>query len=495
MYSLTKEEFINLSNDYNLIPIYKEIIADLETPVSAFAKIDGDGSYSFLLESVTGGDTWGRYTILGSNPSLIYKYKNNIVTIVENGVTKTHRTSADPLDELKVIMSTRKLAKIDGLPRFIGGAVGFLAYDAIRYFEELDDDLDDNLDTPDALYIITDSIIIFDNFTNKIKIVNCQFTESKTPSDAYDEAIEKIEQLLSKLSSPIITEPIKPKNYIKPDHEFLTSKENFLANVERAKEYIRAGDIFQVVLSQRAKINISSSPFTIYRALRLINPSPYMYYLNFGNLQIVGASPETLVRLEGRQITARPIAGTRARGRNDVEDQHLTTELLADEKEAAEHVMLVDLGRNDVGRVAKAGSVEVNKFRFVEYYSHVMHIVSNIQGTIHDKFDAFDLLKVCFPVGTLTGAPKIRAMEIIDELETFRRGLYGGTVGYFSFSGGLDSAVAIRTLQIKDGVAMLQAGAGIVADSIPANELQESVNKANALMKAIELAENQLIFS
>ncbi len=491
MYSLDKREFAKLAEKGNLIPIYREIFSDLETPVSAYVKLGG-AKYSWLLESVEGGDKWGRYTFLGANPINVFIYENETVTFTHTDKTETWKAEGDPLDELKKIMARFKPVTIPELPRFFGGAVGFLTYDNVRFFEKMPETVSDELNTPDAMFILTDTILIFDNVANSIKVVSNALVDENGSDEAYDIAVGKIDAIINKLKGPI---PYFDTVTGAPDSATFESnidRKTFEQNVERCKDYIREGDIFQVVLAQRLNATLHVPPFQVYRALRTVNPSPYMYYLNFGDRAIVGASPESLARVEDGVVELRPIAGTRPRGIDDDDDRRLSKELLEDEKELAEHIMLVDLGRNDVGRVADGGSVEVNELMTIEKYSHVMHIVSNVRGKLRKGLDAYDALRATFPAGTLSGAPKIRAMEIIEEMEETRRGIYGGAVGYFSFSGNMDVAIAIRTLQIEGSTAYLGIGAGIVADSVPATEYQETINKGKALMKAVELAENGL---
>ncbi len=491
MYSLTEEDFIKHAGEGNLVPVYREILADLMTPVSAFMQLGGNGK-SFLLESVEGGDKWGRYTFLGTDPSIIYRYQHGEVTITEDGAERRFTAAGDPLAELKKIMERYKPVILPGLPRFFGGAVGFLTYDTIRFFEKMPESTKDELDTPDALFFITDTILIFDNVANTVKVVCNAHVGNEGPGKAYSSAIKRIDSIIEKLKKPA---PMREVVKGDPDAVSFTGnidQTTYEKNVELCKEYIFAGDIFQVVLAQRLTAKLNVPPFQVYRALRTVNPSPYMYYIDFNDFQIVGASPESLVRVEEGIVETRPIAGTRPRGKTDEEDEELKKELLADEKELAEHIMLVDLGRNDIGRVSDGGTVHVNELKSVEKYSHVMHIVSNVKGRLRDDYDAYDALRACFPAGTLSGAPKIRAMEIIEEMEKVKRGVYGGAVGYFSFSGNMDVAIAIRTLQIKGNTAYLGVGAGIVADSVPATEYQETINKGKALMKAVAIAENGL---
>ncbi|BCS54614.1 anthranilate synthase component I [Geobacter sp. SVR] len=482
--------FLTLSRQGNLIPVYREIMADMDTPVTAFKKLD-DGRFGFLLESIEGGEKWGRYSFLGSSPSLIVRSRGNRVEIIENGAATTIE-SADPLNCIRDLLSRFKPVEVEGLPRFFGGAVGYMGYDMVRHFERLPSDKPALIDAYDAYYLITDTIVIFDNVRQKIKVVsNAHLDGDTTPEQAYSDATGKIDAIIRRLrmplptgTSPAAASPVQLNSNV--------SRADFEAAVEKAKEYVRSGDIIQVVLSQRFSGELSADPLDIYRVLRTLNPSPYMFFLRLDDTVIAGASPEVMVRKEGERVELRPIAGTRPRGATIEEDARLAEELLADPKERAEHVMLVDLGRNDLGRVCDTGTVEVSELMVVERYSHVMHIVSNVHGTLSGGRDCFDLVRATFPAGTLSGAPKVRAMQIIDELEPVRREVYGGAAGYFSFSGNMDLAIAIRTLVIKDGMVHLQAGAGIVADSDPAAEWQETVNKAKAARRAIEIAEGGL---
>jgi anthranilate synthase component 1 len=482
--------FHELSRQGNLIPVYREIMADMDTPVSAFKKLD-DGRFSFLLESIEGGEKWGRYSFLGSTPSLIVRSRGNTVETIENGQL-TSRTADDPLACIRETLARFRPVEVEGLPRFFGGAVGYLGYDMVRHFEHLPTVKPALLAAYDAYFLVTDTIVIFDTMSQKIKVVsNAHLEGHTTPEEAYRTATENIDAIVRRLRMPLpgCTAPACGERV--ELHSNVT-REDFEASVEKAKEYVRSGDIIQVVLSQRFSGGLSADPFDIYRVLRTLNPSPYMFFLRLDDTVIAGASPEVMVRKEGKRVELRPIAGTRPRGVTPGEDARLAEELLADPKERAEHVMLVDLGRNDLGRVCSTGSVRVTELMVIERYSHVMHIVSNVQGELSEGHDAFDLVRATFPAGTLSGAPKVRAMEIIDELEPVRREVYGGAVGYFSFSGNMDLAITIRTLVIKDGRVHLQAGAGIVADSDPTAEWQETVNKGMAVMKAIELAEKGL---
>ena len=491
MFYPPRDKFYTLAEKGNLIPVYREIMADMDTPVSAFRKLD-DGRFSFLLESIEGGEKWGRYSFLGSTPSVIIRSKGNLIETISEGIT-VQRESSDPLACIKELLAQYVPVEVDGLPRFFGGAVGYLGYDMVRHFETLTTEKPALLDSYDSYFLITDSIVIFDTMRQKIKVVsNAHITDNVSPSEAYTRATEIIEAIIDKLHTPlppqIASPPKKPVRFVSN-----LSRASFEDSVEKAKEYVRSGDIIQVVLSQRFSGELTADPLDIYRVLRTLNPSPYMFFLRLDDTVIAGASPEVMVRKEMERVELRPIAGTRPRGSNQEEDSRLADELLADPKECAEHVMLVDLGRNDLGRVCTTGSVSVSELMLIERYSHVMHIVSNVQGLLSPDRDAFDLVRATFPAGTLSGAPKIRAMQIIDELEPVRREIYGGAVGYFSFSGNMDLAIAIRTLVIKDGKVHLQAGAGIVADSDPATEWQETINKGMAVMRAVEIAEKGLV--
>lgn len=514
MYYPSKEEFIKLAKKGNLIPVYKEISADVETPVSCFLNID-DGKYSYLLESIEGGEKIARYSFLGSNPSMIFKSKGNQIEIIEKPKTRRFTTKKDPLYEIKKLMQEYKFIPVKGLPRFCGGLVGYIGYDMVRFFEDIPAKNPDDLNLPDSIFMLTDTILIFDHIDHKIKIISNahikKSTEYSPPrqgrSEAgrgvqstekiaelvYEEAIRKIDVLVAKVKKTGLR--IRDKGLRVKDKK-LKIKSNFTERefeeiVLRAKKYIRQGDIIQTVLSQRFETDLDGlKPFDIYRALRSINPSPYMYYLNFGEVKLIGSSPEIMVRCEEGVVEVRPIAGTRPRGKTPQEDERLEQDLLRDPKERAEHIMLVDLGRNDIGRVCNFNTVKTPELMVIERYSHVMHIVSDVIGRLKKGKDIYDVVRATFPAGTVTGAPKVRAMEIIDELENIKRGPYAGCVGYFSFSGNLDTCITIRTLVIKENKAYVQAGAGIVADSKPQNEYKETENKARALIKAIEIARN-----
>lgn len=487
MYYPTLDKFLEMAQTGKVIPVYREILADMDTPVSAMQKID-NGKYAYLLESVQGGEKWARYSFLGGEPALVIKAKGQEVELIKNGRTEK-KIVANPLDCLKEILTAYQPVTVPGLPRFWGGLVGYMSYDMVRFFEKLPLETNDDLQVPDTIFLLTDTLLIFDNVNLKIKVVSNVFLDDNIdPEAAYRQAQERIDALIVHLQKPTAYTPLEESSANELDFSSNMDKEEFMQIVDSAKEYIRAGDIFQVVLAQRFQSKAPEETFNIYRALRTINPSPYMFYLKLDDFHLIGASPEVLVRVEEGQIQLRPIAGTRRRGKDDAEDRTMEQDMLQDTKERAEHLMLVDLGRNDVGRVAQMGSVSVDEFMTVERYSHVMHMVSNVIGKLEKGKDAFDVLSAAFPAGTVSGAPKIRAMEIIEELEPTRRGPYAGAVGYFSFSGNMDTCITIRTILVKDGKAYVEAGAGIVADSDPVLEYKETVNKAKAMLRALQLA-------
>ena len=490
----TKEEFIELAKQGNLIPVYKEIVADLETPVSTFMKIDR-GGYSYLLESVEGGEKIARYSFLGCEPSLVFKSKGANIEIIKGKSKKKFRVKGDPLKEIAKLIAPYKFVGVEGLPRFCGGLVGYMSYDMVRFFEDLPDENPDKLKLPDSVFMLTDTMLIFDHIDHVIKII-CNVSvkdglSAEKFSRVYDSAVKRIEAIAKRIRKPLLLKEKKRRRRKKPgSFRSNCTKKKFASMVKKAKDYIRKGDIIQVVLSQRLQKKLSGkNHIDIYRSLRSLNPSPYMFYLKFDKLALVGSSPEIMVRSEDGKVEVRPIAGTRPRGQDVGRDEALSRDLLNDPKERAEHIMLVDLGRNDIGRVCEYRTVSVNELMTIEKYSHVMHIVSDVTGRLRDDKDAFDVMRATFPAGTVTGAPKIRAMEIIDSLEKTRRGPYAGCVGYFSFSGNLDSCITIRTIVIKNNTAYVQAGAGIVADSVPEKEYEETLNKAAALVKAIDAAE------
>ncbi len=503
-YIPSKKEFVSLSKKGNLIPVYREISADLETPVSAFMKID-KSDYSFLLESVEGGEKIARYSFLGSGPSLVFKSKGRDIEISEAGKKRRFITAEDPIAEMKDILSRYRFVPTEGLPRFCGGLVGFMGYDMVRFFEDLPSRDPDDLKAPDAAFLLTDTILIFDHINHKIKVVSNAHIKGN-PSKAYAEAVKKIDNLIALLKKPVkyrapargacppdgrrgsASSGKSAKRTLKISSN--VTKKEFTNAVDKAKYYIRTGEIIQVVISQRLEAKIACSPIDLYRSLRTINPSPYMYFLKLGGMSLVGASPELMVRCEDGVVELRPIAGTRPRGKTEADDRRMEGNLLASPKERAEHIMLVDLGRNDIGRVCKYGTVRVSELMVIERYSHVMHIVSECTGKLRAGKDQFDVIRATFPAGTVSGAPKVRAMEIIEELERTKRGPYAGLVGYFSFSGNTDTCINIRTILVKGKTAYVQVGAGIVADSNPEKEYQETLNKARGTLKAIETAEN-----
>ncbi len=477
---------------FNLIPLSKTLFADTETPLSAFIKLKELGA-NMLLESVEGGEKWGRFSVIGIGRLVSVKSKERFVEINRLGRIEVREVERDPLEVLKEVFKGFKPYRERELPKVWGGFFGYLAYEAVKFFEprvNVNPDKEDSF-LYDMFFTLPEALVVFDNVKNTITVITYAIGTSGEFENEYKRAREKlrkIEEALREGRVRIETPPVKSSSPWRVNF----SDREFMEAVEKAKEYIRAGDIIQVVLSRRFEKPFYADPLTLYRALRHVNPSPYMYYFDYQDFQIVGASPEVLVRVENRQIETRPIAGTRRRGRTPQEDLELERELLSDEKERAEHIMLVDLARNDLGRVSKVGSVKVNQLMVIERYSHVMHIVSNVIGQLREDKDAFDVLKACFPAGTVSGAPKIRAMEIIDEIEPSERGVYAGAVGYFSFDGNMDTAIAIRTAVVRRDKVYVQAGAGIVADSVPQLEAKETLNKAKALFKAVELAEEGL---
>jgi anthranilate synthase component 1 len=477
-----------LANDYNVIPITMEVYADMETPISLFKRFE-DSEFCFLLESVEGGEKWARYSFIGRNPFLVVKSADN-KTYIEDRNGTVNIEEGNPVVILKNLLGKYKGAHIPNLPRFNGGAVGFFGYDLIRYYEHLPAMPRDDLEIPESHFMFTDEVVVFDHLKQKIHIiVNLHVNGNLERS--YNSVVERIKAIYRE----ILSSRWKIADNFKPDfesgkNEILfesnMTKEKFCENVVKARQYIKDGDIFQVVLSQRLCAKTNQDPFNVYRVLRVINPSPYMYYLKFKNYRIVGASPEMLVRVEDGVVETCPIAGTRKRGQTVEADELLEKELLKDRKELAEHTMLVDLGRNDIGKVSKYGSVVVKNPMHIEKYSHVMHIVTNVLGELRSDKTPFDALMSVLPAGTVSGAPKVRAMQIIDELESVKRGPYAGAIGYLSFNGNLDSCITIRTMIFKNGMAYIQAGAGIVADSVPEREYEETINKAKALLKSLE---------
>jgi anthranilate synthase component 1 len=484
------KEFSQLAKRGNLIPVYQELLMDLETPLSFFRRLERD-RYSFLLESVEGSERWARYSFLGTRPHRIFKARGTKVEIVENGKVETVVSDA-PLDLLAELLGSYRTVTVPGLPPFVGGALGYVAYDAVEHFHQITNHKKDPLGMPEIFFVFVQTVIAFDNLKHTIKVIdNVRLEQGTDLHRAYSQATNRIQKVISSLQKK--PRGIEPRDVSegKGKRKFRSNltRDKFQKAVTKAKEYIKAGDIIQAVLCQRLETETATDPFEIYRALRFINPSPYMYYLELEDLRIIGSSPETMVRLTGDTIELRPIAGTRRRGGTAEEERALEADLLGDPKERAEHIMLVDLGRNDVGRVARVGTVEVNELMAIERYSHVIHIVSNVRGQLASDKTPFDLFVSAFPAGTVSGAPKIRAMQIISELEPEKRGLYAGAIGYFGYNGNLDTCIVIRTIVMKGKRVFINAGAGIVADSDPETEYQETLNKARAMLKAIELAE------
>lgn len=493
----SRDQILEYFERGDLVPVYRTLLADLETPVSVYMKLTQSGKPAFLLESVEGGEQVGRYSFIGVDPKGILSVKDNIVTLNKHGKETKFVVpeGQDPLHVVKRHFATVNPVPLEGLPRLVGGAVGYITYDIVRYFERLPNTATDDLQVPDAAFMLPDTLVIFDHAKHQLIVLANAHNTDDDPDSAYDDAIRRIDQIVVALGEPLPQESYYPKmseSYGDPVSN--VERDVYEDNVRKAKEYIRNGDAFQIVLSQRFSRKTSASPLQIYRALRATNPSPYMFLLQFNeDLTLVGASPEMMVRYEDGIAFNRPLAGTRRRGASEKEDLALEAELLADPKERAEHVMLVDLGRNDLGRVCDYGTVKVPDMMYIERFSHVMHIVSQVEGKLRKGMDAFDLLRATFPAGTLSGAPKVRAMEIIEELEGTRRGPYGGAVGYFSFDGSMDTCITIRALLMQGDTISVQAGAGIVADSDPASEYVECINKAKAVFEAVKYAERGLM--
>ena len=483
------KEFSRLAGSATLVPVVKSVSADLLTPVSAFLAIAEKEPYAFLLESAERGEQVGRYTFLGVRPYMRVRARGSVIEIERGRHRERHEGSA--FEFMKLLLREHRPAAVPGVPPFSAGAVGYFAYDSVRQLEKIGEHAKDDLSLPDAELMFFDRLLAFDHLRHQIHIVASADVSKENPRRAYDRAVRDIAALERKLAEglrPALWRKTAKAKAGKLKIHAGTSRKAFLRSVERCKEYIAAGDIFQVVLSQRLDFVPGVEPFDLYRALRQVNPSPYLYFLRMGDTQILGSSPEMLVRVTGRKLEYRPIAGTHPRGRDAAEDLRLEEQMRTDEKERAEHVMLVDLGRNDLGRVSEYGSVKVKDLMYVERYSHVMHLVSALESTLRKELDALDAFAACFPAGTLSGAPKVRAMQIIEELEPVRRGIYGGSVLYADFAGNLDSCIGIRTMLMQGKHAYLQAGAGIVADSDPAREFEESMNKAQALLRAVALA-------
>ncbi|MDD2769993.1 MAG: anthranilate synthase component I [Methylococcus sp.] len=486
---MTPEQFqAYAAQGYNRVPLARRVLADLDTPLSAYLKL-ADGPYSYLFESVHGGEQWGRYSIIGLPCRTCIEVHGHNIAVLKNGTPTETLTAENPLEWIKAYGARFKVPDIDGLPRFTGGLVGYFGYETMGYIEpRLAAAKPDPIGSPDILLMVSEEVLVFDNLTGKLLvIVHADPNEAR----AYAKAQARLDELVQELRGRQVptTAPRAPRTVDETDFVSGFTQEGFENAVRRVKGYIVEGDVMQVVLSQRLSIPYAASPLDLYRALRCLNPSPYMYQLNLGDFHVVGSSPEILVRLEDGTVTVRPIAGTRRRGRSPEEDQALEQELLADPKEIAEHLMLIDLGRNDTGRISETGSVRLTDKMVVERYSHVMHIVSNVTGKLQADKDAYDVLAATFPAGTVSGAPKIRAMEIIAELEPVKRGVYSGAVGYIGWSGNMDTAIAIRTAVIKDGQLHIQAGAGIVYDSVPISEWEETMNKGRAIFRAVAMAE------
>ncbi|MBC8211138.1 MAG: anthranilate synthase component I [Gammaproteobacteria bacterium] len=487
------EQFEQLKSTYNLIPLAREVFADLDTPLSVYLKL-ANNPYSYLFESVQGGEKWGRYSIIGLGCKTRLKVFGHEVTLETDERIIDQQTVADPLQYIDDYLQSFRVAELDCLPRFNGGLVGYFGYDTIRYIEprlKNNPNPDKHL-TPDILLMLSEQLVVFDNLASRLYII---VLVDPNRDNSFQQGQQQLDQLVEKIQQTQIDLPQQGANsqVLENDFESEFTQQGYMQAVQKARQYIIDGDAMQIVLSQRLSIPFSSNPLNLYRALRGLNPSPYMYFMNLGDHYVVGSSPEILVRLEQGQVTVRPIAGTRPRGRTEAEDNQLEHDLLNDPKELAEHLMLIDLGRNDAGRVSKTGTVRLTDKMIVERYSHVMHIVSNVEGELKPDLSAMDVLRATFPAGTVSGAPKIRAMEIIDELEPVKRGIYSGAVGYLSWSGNMDTAIAIRTAVIKDNKLYIQAGAGIVYDSVPEKEWDETMNKGRAIFRAVALAESGLL--
>jgi anthranilate synthase component 1 len=479
--------FSKLARQGNLVPVWENFTADLLTPVGAYLRLAKHARYACLLESVEGGEKIARYTFIGANPAEVFRYVNGACVL--EGETRVAWTQSNPLDFLRNRVERYRPVRLPGLPPLVAGAIGYFAYDMVRLFERIPDTTRNDLAMDDALMMFYLGLVVFDHVRRRVWIVRNVFVDGPgSLRTKYNAAVKEIRETRRQLAAPLQTSAKVPSRRAPLRVASNFTRRQFLAAVRKSKEYIRAGDIFQVAVSQRFSARTSADPFEIYRALRVVNPSPYMYFLKLGDAAVVGSSPEMLLKVQAGEASYRPIAGTRPRGRDEQEDDRLAAELAADPKERAEHIMLVDLGRNDLGRVSEYGSVRVERLEFVERYSHVMHLVSSLRGKLRPDVDYFEALAACFPGGTLSGAPKVRAMEIIDELEPTRRGIYAGAILYLDFAGNLDSCIAIRTMVVKNGIAYVQAGAGLVADSVPEREYQETVNKAKALITALEIA-------
>jgi anthranilate synthase component 1 len=488
------ETFQRLAGEYPLVPVYRRLLSDALTPVSAFHALDHGGS-ACLFESVIGGEKVGRYSFLAVDPFLTITARGNHVVIASADGHREEIDTADPLDELRKRLAPFRAVHLPGMPPFIGGAIGYAGYDVVRYVENLPNAPADDRNLPDLAFGLYDRMVVFDNVSKAMYVIAMARLDlaGGDAKKAYEGAQRRVDELVDRLSAPSPLPPADIASTGEPQQAYRSNfrREDFEKAVLQCVEYIRAGDIFQVVISQRLEVDLTSDPFEVYRTLRVVNPSPFMFFVRTPEVTLVGSSPEIMCRVVDGKVTVRPLAGTRRRGATEEEDRQLAEELLADPKERAEHVMLVDLGRNDVGRVAKFGSVQLSDVMVIERYSHVMHITSNVTGQLRDDCDAFDALKACMPAGTVSGAPKVRAMQIIDELEPHRRGPYAGAVGYIDYSGNMDTCIALRTLVVQGNKAYIQAGAGIVADSVPASEYQETLNKAQGLLKAIEVTQRR----
>ena len=489
---MTPQQFAALAEQgFNRVPVTRQVLADLDTPLSTYLKLAA-APYTYLLESVQGGEKWGRYSMIGLPAREVLTVHGYTVRLHRDGKLVEEQQVTDPLTYVSEFQQRYRVADMDGLPKFNGGLVGYFGYDTIRYIEpRLKDSCPpDQLGTPDILLMVSEEVVVFDNLSGKLHLIVLADTAQADALAKAEARLETLRQQLRKPYTGLVGQPLAlPKAVQEDDFRSLFGEQAFMQAVDSIKEYVLAGDIMQCVISQRMQVPYSGDPVNIYRALRTLNPSPYMYCMNLGDFHVVGSSPEILARLEDGEVTVRPIAGTRYRGATVEEDQALEQELLSDPKEIAEHLMLIDLGRNDVGRIAQTGSVKVTDQMVVERYSHVMHIVSNVTGKVKDGITAMDVLRAVHPAGTLSGAPKIRAMEIIDEFESTKRGVYGGAVGYLSWNGNMDTAIAIRTAVIKDGMLNIQAGAGVVADSVPRLEWKETMNKGRAMFRAVAMAE------
>lgn len=491
---MTPEQFTSLTEaGYNRIPVYREVLADLDTPLSTYLKL-ANAPYTYLLESVQGGEKWGRYSIIGLPCREILRVNDHRITVSRDGSVVEDTTHDDPLAFIEAYQQRFQAPDLDELPRFNGGLVGYFGYDTVRFIEKRLKNTcpPDKIGTPDILLMVSDDVVVFDNLRGRLHLIT---HVDPAADNAYNIAQGRLDQLEARLHRQVADAPVTPdhlRGTSVNESDFVSgfNQENFEAAVGRIKDYVLDGDVMQTVISQRMSIPFEAPPLNLYRSLRALNPSPYMYFLDLGDFQIVGSSPEILARVEDEEVTVRPIAGTRKRGATDTEDKALEAELLADPKEIAEHLMLIDLGRNDAGRVSRTGTVKLTDKMIVERYSHVMHIVSNVTGRLRDGMSCMDVLRATLPAGTLSGAPKIRAMEIIDELEPVKRGVYGGAVGYLSFTGNMDTAIAIRTAVIKDNTLHIQAGAGVVADSVPRLEWKETMNKGRAIFRAVAMTLN-----